>query len=51
MACQPEYQGLRDALDEGVKSLRKWYRHVESTSPAYFICLGKFRKVLFLALG
>jgi len=42
MATQPQYQGLKDALDEGIKSLRKWYGRVDGTSPAYFICLGKF---------
>jgi hypothetical protein len=47
MARQPEYQGLRDALDEGVKSLRKWYGRVESTSPGYFVCLGKCHSLLF----
>jgi hypothetical protein len=47
MAKQPEYQGLKGALDEGIKSLHKWYGHVESTLPGYFICLGKSRNLLF----
>jgi hypothetical protein len=47
MAKQPEYQGLKGALDEGVKSLCKWYGRVESTSPGYFICLGKSCNLLF----
>ena len=40
MAKKLEYHSLKDALEEGTKSLRKWYGRVESTSPAYFICLG-----------
>jgi hypothetical protein len=47
MASQPEYHGLKDELDEGIKSLHKWYGRVNSTSPAYFICLGKFLYLLF----
>jgi hypothetical protein len=39
MATRAEYRGLKDALDEGVKSLRKWHGHADSTSPVYFICL------------
>ena len=34
MAHQLKYQGLKDALDEGVKSLHKWYGRVDSTSLA-----------------
>jgi len=51
MARQLEYQGLKNALDEGVTSLRKWYGRVDSTSPGYFICLGTFRNLSFLVLG
>jgi hypothetical protein len=40
MANQPQHQGLKPALNEGIKSLHKWYGHVDGTSPAYFICLG-----------
>jgi len=40
MATHPNHRGLQDALDEGVKSLRKWYGRVSGTSPTYFICLG-----------
>ena len=50
MARQLEYQGLKDALDEGVNSLRKWYGCVDSTSPGCFICLGTFFNLLFLVL-
>jgi hypothetical protein len=45
MATRVEFHGLKDTLDEGIKSLRKWYGHTDGandgTSPAYFICLGK----------
>src|ERR1700761_1378559 len=39
MAMRIQFQGLKDALDEGIESLRKWYGRAEDTSPAYFICL------------
>jgi hypothetical protein len=43
MAARIQFQGLKDALDEGIESkiesLCKWYGHAEDTSPAYFICL------------
>jgi hypothetical protein len=42
MAKQPTYQGLKEALKEGTKSLCKWYGQVDNTLPAYFICLGMF---------
>jgi hypothetical protein len=42
MAKQPTYQGLKEALKEGTKSLCKWYGQVDNTSPVYFICLGMF---------
>ena len=41
LAKKLEYHSLKGALEEGTKSLRKWYGWVENTSPAYFICLGK----------
>jgi hypothetical protein len=47
MATQPQYQGLKGALGKGIKSLCKWYGCVDSTSPAYFICLSKFLYLLF----
>lgn len=47
MAGQQQYQGLRDALNDGVKNLRKWYGRVNSTSPGYFICLGKFFGLIY----
>ena len=40
MAKKLEYHSLKDVLEEGTKSLRKWYGWVESTLLAYFICLG-----------
>jgi hypothetical protein len=39
MAARIQFQGLKDALNEGIESLRKWYGRTEDTSPAYFICL------------
>ena len=42
MAGERDYRGLKDALEEGSKNLRKWYGRVGNTSPAYFICLGMF---------
>ena len=47
MAGERQYQGLRDALNDGVKNLRKWYGRVHNTSPGYFICLSKFRSYYF----
>jgi hypothetical protein len=41
MIGQPQYRDVRMALKEGVESLKKWYRRVDGTSSAYFICLGK----------
>jgi hypothetical protein len=41
MANQVQHQALKQALNEGVRSLKKWYDRVDGTSsPAYFICLG-----------
>jgi hypothetical protein len=50
MATQPQHRGLKDALNEGIKSLRKWYGRVDSTSAAYFICLGMFLLPVILRL-
>ena len=47
MADQRKYQGLKDALDEGIKSLHKWHGRVDSTSAGYFICLGESIYLLF----
>ncbi|KAJ7106433.1 hypothetical protein C8R43DRAFT_906248 [Mycena crocata] len=43
MSMHPRYAEISDALKEGVKSFRKWYHRAETTSNAYFICLGSFR--------
>jgi hypothetical protein len=32
---------LAGNLSEGVKSLKKWFHRADSTSTAYFICLGE----------
>jgi hypothetical protein len=42
MASTTQHQGLKHALNEGVKSLEKWYERTDGLlSPVYFICLGK----------
>ena len=41
MAKQPCYHEVKDAIKEGVLSFKKWYRKVDGTSAAYFICLGE----------
>jgi hypothetical protein len=41
MANHLEHQALKQALNKGVRSLKKWYDRVGGTSSlAYFICLG-----------
>lgn len=40
MAGQPRYRELREAIMEGIQNFKKWYRKVDETSDAYFICLG-----------
>jgi hypothetical protein len=40
MAGQSRYRDVREAITEGVQSFQKWYRKVDETSDAYFICLG-----------
>ena len=40
MVKQPRYRDVREAINEGIQSLKKWYRKVDNTSAAYFICLG-----------
>lgn len=40
MSGQPRYAEISSALIEGVNSLRKWFHRAETTSNAYFICLG-----------
>jgi hypothetical protein len=43
MAGKSQHQVLKHALNEGVKSLQKWYERADGLlSPAYFICLGRF---------
>ncbi|KAM6491794.1 hypothetical protein JOM56_012834 [Amanita muscaria] len=39
MVLQSQFREIKSALGEGIKSLKKWYRRVEGTSAAYFICL------------
>jgi hypothetical protein len=49
MANESQHQGLKQALNEGVKSLHKWYSRVDGTlSPAYFICLSKYLLSVFM---
>jgi len=40
MAEQPKFRDVKDAITNGVDNLKKWYRKVDHTSAAYFICLG-----------
>ena len=40
MVGQPRYRDVKKAITEGIQSLTKWYRKVDNTSAAYFICLG-----------
>lgn len=40
MASQPRYRDVSEAITEGIQSFKKWYRKVDETSDAYFICLG-----------
>jgi hypothetical protein len=42
MSTNSQYVGLKDTLENGIKSLHKWHGHTDGTAPAYFICLGKF---------
>ena len=47
MASNTQHQGLKHALNEGVKSLQKWYKRADGLlAPAYFICLGMFSFVI-----
>jgi hypothetical protein len=39
MAAEPQYRIVRDALNEGLDNLAKWYKKTDD-STAYFICLG-----------
>ena len=50
MAGHVQHQSLKEALNEGVGSLLKWYNRVDgSLSPAYFICLGMSFSFCFTA--
>jgi hypothetical protein len=40
MVGQPRYRDVKEAITEGIQSFKKWYRKVDHTSAAYFICLG-----------
>ena len=40
MAKQPRFHDVKDAITHGVQNMKKWYRKVDNTSSAYFICLG-----------
>jgi hypothetical protein len=43
MVEQPRYRDVKEAITEGIQSLKKWYRKVDDTSAEYFICLGEFK--------
>src|ERR1700760_5115069 len=47
MSTQPKFGEIKEALLEGVKSLRKWFHRTDSTSSAYFICLGQYYSTIF----
>jgi len=40
MAASLRFRDIGEAITEGINSLKKWYRKVDRTSDAYFICLG-----------
>ena len=40
MAKQPRFHDVKDVITHGVQNMKKWYRKVDNTSSAYFICLG-----------
>jgi hypothetical protein len=42
MITEPKFREVKAAITEGVENLKKWYRKVDRTSAAYFICLGAF---------
>jgi hypothetical protein len=42
MVDQPRFRDVKDAIIEGVQSLKKWYHKVDNTSAAYFICLSAY---------
>lgn len=39
MAGNPQFREVKDALNEGLKSLRKWYARVEGSCVTYFVCV------------
>jgi hypothetical protein len=40
MAVQLHFCDVGEAIAKGINSFKKWYRKVDHTSDAYFICLG-----------
>ena len=46
MTEQPRYRNVKEAIIKGVQNLKKWYRKVDHTSAAYFICLGASLTIL-----
>ena len=40
MAEEPRYSEIKNALLDGVANLSKWHHRTETTSIAYFICMG-----------
>ncbi|KAJ6619220.1 hypothetical protein B0H10DRAFT_1913110 [Mycena sp. CBHHK59/15] len=39
MLTQPRFAEIKQALLDGVQSLKKWFHRTDTTSTAYFICL------------
>jgi hypothetical protein len=42
MVREPRFKDVKLPIQKGIENLQKWYRKVEGTSNAYFICLRKW---------
>jgi hypothetical protein len=49
MAKQPGFKDVKLPIQQGIENLQKWYRKVEGTSSAYFICLRESSTLWFVA--
>jgi len=50
MAKHSDQDELKEALENGLESLHKWYGHVDNTSLAYFICVGMYSNSNLIAV-
>jgi hypothetical protein len=50
MAEHSRYRSISDAITNGVESFEKWYRKVDGTSDAHFICLSMFSPFIYCAM-